>query len=285
MKKILVPTDFSPQATAALNFAVQIARKQNAEVLLYHVIESYLTTVHYMSGLVETTQSAEESAFMLALGIQAKQKLAVVAADEKYAGVTITCYIQEGNFYKNIAEKIADKEVDLIVMGSHGTNAEHYAGSNADKVVRFAHCPVITVKSEMNLEDIKHVVFATSLEEENDKVGGYLADFVAVVGAKLHILRVNHPGHVMPQREVHTKGKVMADRNYLKDYEINTYADSSIEDGILHFAEDNHIEMIMLATHSRSGISRILHRGGSVAEGLVTHSNMLVWTCSLTNAK
>ncbi len=283
MKKILVPTDFSPQATAALNFAVQIARKQNAEVLLYHVIESYLTTVHYMSGLVETSQSAEETAFMLALGLQAKQKLANIAADEKYADVTITCYIQEGNFYKNIAEKIADKDVDLIVMGSHGTNAtQEYAGSNADKVVRFAHCPVVTIKAEMNLEDIKHVVFATSLEEENNKVVAYLADFVAVVGAKLHILRVNHPGHVMPQREVHTKGKVMADRNYLKDYEINTYADKTIEDGILHFAEDNHIEMIMLGTHSRSGISRILHRGGSVAEGLVTHSNMLVWTCSLT---
>ena len=102
MKKILVPTDFSTQATAALNFAVEIARKQNAEVLLYHVIESYLTTVHYRSGLVETTQSAEESAFMLALGLQAKQKLAAVAADEKYKGVNITCYIQEGNFYKNI---------------------------------------------------------------------------------------------------------------------------------------------------------------------------------------
>lgn len=281
MKKILVPTDFSTQATAALNFAVQIARKQNAEVLLYHVIESYLTTTHYMSGLVETTQSAEESAFMLALGLQAKQKLAKVASDEKYAGVNITCYIQEGNFYKNIAEKIADKEVDLIVMGSHGTNAEHYAGSNADKVVRFAHCPVITVKSEVNLEDIKHVVFATSLEEENDKVVGYLADFVAVVGAKLHILRINHPGHVMPERAVHTKAKVMADKHSLQNYEINTYAEGSIEDGILHFAEDNHIEMIMLGTHSRSGISRILHRGGSVAEGLVTHTNMLVWTCSL----
>ena len=282
MKKILVPTDFSSQATAALNFAVEIARKQNAEVLLYHVIESYLTTVHYMSGLVETTQSAEESAFMLALGLQAKQKLAAVASNEKYAGVTITCYIQEGNFYKNIAEKIADKDVDLIVMGSHGTNAEHYAGSNADKVVRFAHCPVVTVKDEINMADIKHVVFATSLEEENDKVVGYLADFVSVVGAKLHILRVNHPGHVMPERAVHTKGKVMADRNQMKNYEINTYADNTIEDGILHFAEDNHIEMIMLGTHSRSGISRILHRGGSVAEGLVTHSNMLVWTCSLT---
>ncbi len=282
MKKILVPTDFSSQATAALNFAVEIARKQNSEVLLYHVIESYLTTTHYMSGLVETSQSAEESAFMLALGLQAKQKLAAVAAEEKYKGVNITCYIQEGNFYKNIAEKIADKEVDLIVMGSHGTNAEHYAGSNADKVVRFAHCPVVTVKDEISLADIKHVVFATSLEEENDKVVKYLADFVDAIGAKLHILRINHPGHVMPERAVKVKAKVLADKHLMKNYEINSYADNSIEDGILHFSEDNHIEMIMLGTHSRSGISRILHRGGSVAEGLVTHSNMLVWTCSLT---
>ncbi len=142
IRRILFPTDFSENADHAWAYALTFAKEFAAEVLLLHVVpppprltETY--AVNYdPDGLLEA-QRAEATALL---------ERQVQAAKE--AGLTAEAAIRVGMDYHEILEHARAQAVDLIVMGTHGrTGLAHVLlGSVAEKVVRRAPCPVLTIK-------------------------------------------------------------------------------------------------------------------------------------------
>lgn len=141
IKKILCPVDFSDSSEAALDVALGLASKLGSELELLHVIQPpiYVGWEDSPAGLAATAEMLEVSRD------RSKQQLDLLAANFQSRGVPIRTTLQEGSPHHEIAER--SKAVDLVVMGTHGrTGLPHLLlGSVAERVVRTAVCPVMTV--------------------------------------------------------------------------------------------------------------------------------------------
>jgi universal stress protein A len=130
IKRLLVPTDFSVCSMRALRYAEELARRFGAEVALVHVDES-LVARSELSGLREAV--AEEELERLVALLQAR-------------GVPARAVVRSGGAAEEITAET--ERADLVVMGTHGrTGLAHVLmGSVAERVVRHASCPVLTVR-------------------------------------------------------------------------------------------------------------------------------------------
>lgn len=133
--RILVPTDFSLTADAALDYARALAAKFGASLHLLHVLEDPVT-----SDPLTPTSAPEASTFQSTLLDDARLRLAHRALPGPLAQMRATT--------DAIAEYAATHGIDLIVMGTHGRAgvAHLLIGSVAERVVRTAPCPVLTVR-------------------------------------------------------------------------------------------------------------------------------------------
>jgi nucleotide-binding universal stress UspA family protein len=269
--KIVVPIDFSESSQNALNFAVQIAKKTNAVILLHHIIEGFQDTRMYG----ETHASSEQQALMNIMDIVAHKKINAVIEPFKSEGIDIQVSVDVGSVYGSIAEKIASDNVDLIVLGSHGNSQldKKYLGSNTHKVIRNTKHPICVLKGSVNLDNIKHIVFASEFEQEPDKVMQELNDWQSITGAKVTLLKVNHPSFTINREELESSLKEFALRNHVKNYEIDAYTDIDPTHGIIHYAEHNKADLIFVGTDFYRGLlERLWHRKTQVAEEVATHT-------------
>ncbi len=186
MQKILVPTDFSEQANNAVDLASKLAQKMDAEVILLHVVEDNSVTSVHVTGEIDLPDM-QDRLFVLKLIEKAKTNLADAVA--KYSDVNIKKEIRIGNAYHNIKDIITGHDVDLVVMGTKGTNTltEVLMGSNAEKVVRHAACPVLTLKLGAEDAEFKNIVFATGLNDQDNSCTQVVRDFQTIFNAKIHV--------------------------------------------------------------------------------------------------
>jgi len=280
MKTILVPTDFSEQAQAALDLAYGIAKKNSATVQLLSVVEAPQGTSFSAMGEV-TTPDGMDSMFFVQLMRRQRERLEKLVKDPKYQDISVEGEVEIGNPFENISQNIADRDVDLVVMGTQGSSGmeEILVGSNTEKVVRRAKCPVLTVKEAVDPDTIKDIVFATNLRNTPEKLMNELLKLQKLFDAKLHILCVNTPSTFETDRFYKDGIKSLVDKYKIENYTMNVYNDDVEEDGIVFFAEDINADMIALATHGRTGISHLL--SGSIAEDIVNHAKRPVWTFSI----
>ena len=152
IRRILVPTDFSETADAALDYAVLLANRFGASLHLLHVIDDPFVT----EGLAAEAYIAEAPAMRSAMLRDAQDRLEhrvapIRQASEIEATAGIARVYAEVLFCrggKTIAEYAASHRADLIVMGTHGrTGVAHLLlGSVAERLVRIAPCPVLSVR-------------------------------------------------------------------------------------------------------------------------------------------
>lgn len=269
--KIVVPTDFSESSDKALKFAVQIAKKTNAVILLHHIVEGFQDTRMYGN----TQASAEEKLLMNLMDIAAHKKINEMIAPYQNEGIEINVSVDVGSVYTSIAEKIASDNVDLIVLGSRGHSKldKKYLGSNTHKVIRNTNHPVVVLESEVNLDNIKNIVFASEFEDEPQKVIEELNDWQSITGAKITLLKINHPDFTMKHDDIEKALNEFALRKHIKNYEIAIYTDIDPTHGIIHYAEHNKADMIFVGTDFYRGLlERLWHRRTQVAEEVATHT-------------
>jgi len=142
VKKILVPVDFSDCSLFALHYAVNLAKQVDASLLLVHVASSLLAPpeMEYVHLDLKKFQAEVEK--------HASAKLAAIAQKEIPATVHASPIVRHGTPWEEITRTAKDRKADLIVIGTQGhTGLKHvFLGSTAEKVVRFAGCPVLVVR-------------------------------------------------------------------------------------------------------------------------------------------
>ena len=143
IKTILVPTDFSEPSVEALNYAKDLATAFKASVHLLHVVQDPLTQPW---GLESYGPLPVELLKDIKARAQKGLEESLTEAERKTHNVTLVTV--EGAPFSQIVEYAKTHPVDLIVMGTHGrgTLAHAILGSVAERVVRFAPCPVLTVR-------------------------------------------------------------------------------------------------------------------------------------------
>jgi nucleotide-binding universal stress UspA family protein len=142
MTRILVPTDFSATADAALEYAFGIAERFGASLQLLHVLDDPFV----FEGMSAEAYIAEAPTLRTAMLEDARERLRHRAAPRN--GVNVETEVLFGHGARTIAEYAAERGIDLIVMGTHGRTgfAHLMVGSVAERLVRIAPCPVLTVR-------------------------------------------------------------------------------------------------------------------------------------------
>ena len=146
--RILVPTDFSTASDAALDFAKTIARAFGASLHLLHVFEDPI-----LAGGFPEAYAPMPPDTRAALIDDANRELTRRVSDEERTRFNATTAVVSGFAALAIVENAQEHDIDLIVMGTHGrTGVAHlFVGSVAERVVRLAPCPVLTVRADKTI--------------------------------------------------------------------------------------------------------------------------------------
>lgn len=140
LRTILVPTDFSEGAAAAAEYALALAAKIGAQIVLVHVMEPTVYSVDFALTRPDISAEVREGAI---------QSLRRLTDDARSRGVPAEHTLMSGTPFVEIGKVAAERQADLIVMGTHGRRGLAHAvlGSTAERVVRTAPCPVLTLKA------------------------------------------------------------------------------------------------------------------------------------------
>jgi nucleotide-binding universal stress UspA family protein len=136
IRHILAPTDFSDPSLQAITYAFELAQAFGAKLSLLHVIELPVYPMEVYPLLEELEQDARTA-------------LARLLPEAEDAHVDVSHLVEIGLPYQKILQTAAAEKADLIVIATHGrTGLSHLVlGSVAERVVRLAPCPVLTVRA------------------------------------------------------------------------------------------------------------------------------------------
>ena len=159
MKRILVPTDFSKHAEYALKVAAQIAKKNDGEIFLVHMLE--LPT----SGN-DAISTAHEIPELMLFKNAAINKLDSLMESDFLNGVKISKIIQFEMAFDGIVKYAKSHDIDLIVMGSHGASGfqEMFIGSNTENSVQVNLFLLLTFLMKLKNLSKKHFLLHKDLE-------------------------------------------------------------------------------------------------------------------------
>ena len=137
IRRILCPLDFSPGSDNALKRAAGLALRFDAELVLHHAVQ-----YPFWAAREELSLSAERAR------ASAKERLADATDRTRGIGLTVESHVTDGQSSTDILRLADERDVDLIVMGTHGrTGLKRWAvGSVTERTVRISHIPVWTVR-------------------------------------------------------------------------------------------------------------------------------------------
>jgi nucleotide-binding universal stress UspA family protein len=276
MKKIILPTDFSPASMAAYKFAVDYASRINAEITVVHVID--------IPVIQETT-------FGLQPYLYAKEMFreAVENASRIYTRMR-TLYPSDApvkfkaihdDLIPGLSEFIRHNPADLLIMSTHGASEleDFITGSQTRKIARHSPVPVLAIPKETTVDSIRNIIFPNSLEPGQDNLIREVTELQQTLGAKLHLLFVNTPANFHDEEESGRLLKGFALYYSLKDFTINFRYDDSETNGIISFANEIKTDLIAMGTHGRKGLAHLLK--GSIAENVLTKIECPIWIAKL----
>ncbi|MCA0130989.1 universal stress protein [Winogradskyella alexanderae] len=271
MNRILVPTDFSEQAENALKVAAMLAKPNNAEIYLLHMMEIPMQQI----DPINAHSDVPEALFFMKL---AHKKFEDLMDSDFLEGITVHETVKADLTFNEIKEACKEFNIDMIVMGSHGAKGikEMFVGSNAEKVVRTSEVPVLVIKNKHQSFIVNDFVFASDFKNDNRETYKQAVQFAESFGARIHLLMVNTASNFITTIEAKERIHDFISGQSFDNYSINIYNDISVEQGILNFSKDVNADLIGISTHGRQGIAHFFN--GSISEDLVNHAKRPVIT-------
>ncbi|RYU81874.1 universal stress protein [Hymenobacter persicinus] len=279
MQNILVPTDFTSEAHNALEVAVQLAYRTGGRITLLHVVEAPSA-----AGLVSTGGvahgSSRDGVFMVQLLQRTKRRMHELMAEvaRTHLGVPVHDAIATAPVDEAILGVIREQHIDLVVVGTR----EHAPAfhlltpdSHAERLVRLAPCPVLTVKHPAPAFEVHSIVFASDFSAEADQLVPYLRQLgQAFPEATLHLLDIvtRAEDYATALDRIHA----FASRHQLAAYEPDVFDAPQVQAGIPRYVEQAHADLVVMLTHGHSGLRHLLQH--NIAESVAVQTAAPVLT-------
>jgi len=255
MKTILFPTDFSPNATRALEYAVEIAALTGAKLRLLHVYTPVLSKDNFYSNLI-TEEVADATR-------EAHEKLKVITDTiaSEYPSVSCKAQVNVGEPVGEILNASSESKAELIIMGTLGANklSKMIFGSNTAAIIEKSECPVLAVPSNCTYRAPKRILFATNFSYD-DLVGVKKLALIAQAFKSEIIL-----GHVDISID-EDSDETTSMENFLKEVvAVTSYpkisykivSDHNVSMGLDKIIEESAIDLFALSTQKRSWFEKI----------------------------
>ncbi|MEM1258856.1 MAG: universal stress protein [Bacteroidota bacterium] len=270
MKSIVVPIDFSEQSEIALKVAATLAKKNNSELVVLHMLE-------LATGIMSNTEYIPQVHIVHLMKVT-EERFEKFLNKPYLKDINITPVIKHYKVFSEIDEVAQKHGANLIVMGSHGTDGlqELFIGSNTERVVRSSEIPVLVVKGDIANFKAERFVFASDFKEESIPAAKKAIAFSELLGAEFKMVYINTPADAFLSTEDAYK-RISKFLNIAKlGLEVDVYNDYSVEKGVLNYAESNAADLIGIPTHGRQGLSHFFM--GSIGEDIANHSKIPVVT-------
>ena len=274
MKNILVPVDFSETSAYALEVAAKIAKQQDADITVLHMLglsEAVLTK--------DEIQEYQEAKYYMGL---ARKRFKTFLDRPYLKGIKVHELVQNYKIFSELNNIARELNIDLIVMGSHGTSGigQFFIGSNTEKVVRTSEVPVLVIKNQNPSFTIKKILFACSFADDSVLAYKNAKAFAEKFSAKLSLVYINTPyADFLCTSEIEDRISKFISKAGVSNKKVTIYNDFSIEEGLFNYAKNGDFDIISIATHGRKGLSHFLI--GSVGEDVANHAALPVLTFKL----
>ncbi|HTU01800.1 MAG TPA: universal stress protein [Candidatus Sulfotelmatobacter sp.] len=282
---VLYPTDFSPEAEAAWQYALGLARAVGAELHLLHVLVGPPKVIG--DGVI-----IDYAGVTRVWRAEARAALAGLMESARRQGVEVRSDVKEGLALEEVVHYAEEHGIALIVMGTGGwTGLDTLGQSLTADVVRLAPCPVVALPAAPGdpslpyVVDVRRILVPLDGSSLGERVLPVVARLAKRFGAEMLLLRTAWAHTLLSTRpaeaELHViraaEKYVAAVAERLAAAGIRTrqavrYGHPAIE--ILDHAEANHADLIVMATHGRGGLGRTLF--GSVAGRVVSRARVPV---------
>lgn len=249
MKRILVPTDFSANATKAVDYAVELAKVLQSEVLLFHAVPPG-----------ETNQAVA--------AIEEKLDMMVKAINEK-EGILAAYEITEGLTIEALSHVIKTEKISLVVMGTVGNTAikEKLFGSYTASMLAKNIVPVLAVPLLASWKKPEKILLAMNNFDEGQEQLPNIFSLAIACGATLQLAIFTDLDDDFVEDYKEHETKILAFHKKLKEQypalalEAAHLAGRDFKQSIENWIEKNHLDMLVMLTHKRG-----------VIEGLFNHS-------------
>ena len=254
LSNLLVPTDFSDQASATLHYALLLAKETGA---VLHVLNSYYIPIN----TIETDYVADQAIWLEQSRQRALEEMQLL--EERYlkeSGVIYETHVHPGPDMGDINETIREKKIDLVVMGTqHGGDLEHFFGELYTHAIRHAKAPVLLVPETSAYVRPQQVVFTTDLKPlENQAPLENLAGILANFNPQLTMLHVHKAGEEPEEKQKDEFKELSANLASFSPRLVLVEADD-IQDGILGYAKQAHTDWLVAISHNYGLLEGLFH--------------------------
>ncbi|HHP7241228.1 MAG TPA: universal stress protein [Cyclobacteriaceae bacterium] len=263
--KILVPTDFSQHAEYAVEAAIEFASLSNGQVHFIHLKSIPINWIYLERDQDKMyPELTKEVDF-----IHHKLSELVERADKR--GIKAHKCLHYNEDREEIIDHAKKHDIDMIIMGSHGASGarKFLMGSNAQKIVRLSHIPVMVLKNRIEKLDFKDILFPSDFWEDISKPLNDTIAFAKLFDAKIHLLFVNTPENFTETPVINNEMSKYVEMAPEVIGSTNIQNARKFENGLINFTKVKAIDLIALATHGRTGLLRAL--SGSLTENIVNH--------------
>ncbi|MDA0195758.1 MAG: universal stress protein [Bacteroidetes bacterium] len=277
MKRILVPTDFSSCAKNAADVAIKITEMVGGEIHFIHYMSIPIDWVKM--ELVRKKFYPDVSKEVI--GARSELNQLVKMAENK--GVEAKYYIAYNESTSNVITQIKEKDITLVVIGSHGASGmrELFIGSNAQKIVRLSPVPTLVVKNKVESIKKPNLIFVSDFEKESMAPFRKTLEFARLLDANIKLVYINTPMYFSDTWEIKEKmySFSLVGGNLVSSEQI---VDAHIfEEGLKKYCQSNENNIVVMATHGRTGISRVFY--GSLTEKVINHMDHPVLSFKIQN--
>ena len=276
MKTILVPIDFSKNAESALLYAVTLANKTQAKIILLHSFH-----INYTSGYVPVNEIEKDIQKVTDKWDTSLKKLYDTVSHHSKNPVE---YISTENLAVDAILSVAkEKNADLIIMGTRGTNGKlgrELFGTHSSKVIELAGCPVMAVPEERIHNDIKKIVYATEFLESDIQYLHSVTEIAKAFDAEIEVIHISlHEKESAEEKEKLEKfsQQVLKSNPYPK-FSFKSIEGHAVEQKLEAYVEDDEdADMLVMSAHHRNLKDRLFGRSVSKAMSFYTKIPLLVF--------
>lgn len=274
MKKILVPIDFSENAKKALSFAIRIADKTKARLLVLYVYHPYVNDI----ALPEYVGSLE---IYRELEASYREKLDEAVSLARLNGIHAEGIWETGGTQPAILDQAQKNQVDLIVMGRTGEGGflDKLLGSNSAAIASDADCAVLVIPPMAVEADFKNIVYATQLEFDEKPVLAQAIGLARQLKAHITFLKINSDQQL----------NIQSDAQYIqeiKEYfgipteDIVVRDSDSVLEGLQTYCYQARADMLILCKRDKN-LLQLLLNGPGLARKLALATDIPLLVCHL----
>ncbi len=272
IEKILIPVDFSETAFIAIEHAALIAQKFNAELVLLHVVERHWEQFSIIQPELVVPNPSEITQVI-------EKKLEQIAGDvfTKYK-VKSTSITSDGSIFSEIVAVADEHNVDLIIMGTHGTKGfvQFFIGSNTYKVVTQSNCPVLSVQKHATAVGFKNILLPIDDSIHSRQKVNHAITIAKAFGSTIHIVGLHETGDALELKKFGLKLDQMEE--YIQKAGLKStrkvFKDTNQARISQEYAKAVNADLIIIMTDQDENITgRLL---GTYAQQIVNHSEIPV---------